>query len=67
MSIPGLDLTSEEVTPEKNPQQKKIPYSKPIPKQFQQQWMESKQPLLLAPPLEQHSNGNIFSFKKIVY
>lgn len=57
MSIPGLDFTSEESATEKATTQKKIPFSKPIPKQFQQQWMESKQPLLLAPPVEQHTNG----------
>lgn len=48
--IPGLDFTSEDSSTEKSATQKKIPFSKPIPKQFQQQWMESKQPLLLAPP-----------------
>ncbi|XP_035218148.1 pre-mRNA 3' end processing protein WDR33-like isoform X1 [Stegodyphus dumicola] len=57
--IPGLDFTSEESATEKSTQQKKIPFSKPIPKQFQQQWMESKQPLLLAPPQEERSNGEV--------
>ncbi|GFY57604.1 pre-mRNA 3' end processing protein WDR33 [Trichonephila inaurata madagascariensis] len=58
--IPGLDFTSEDSSAEKSTTQKKIPFSKPIPKQFQQQWMESKQPLLLAPPPENdRSNGEI--------
>ncbi|KAG8182502.1 hypothetical protein JTE90_020417 [Oedothorax gibbosus] len=56
--IPGLDFTSEEST-EKAAATKKIPFSKPIPKQFQQQWMESKQPLLLAPPPHEGTNGEI--------
>ncbi|GIY26002.1 hypothetical protein CDAR_439702 [Caerostris darwini] len=58
--IPGLDFTSEDSSTEKNTTQKKIPFSKPIPKQFQQQWMESKQPLLLAPPPDnERSNGEV--------
>nr|XP_042909518.1 pre-mRNA 3' end processing protein WDR33 [Parasteatoda tepidariorum] len=57
--IPGLDFASEEQASEKSTTQKKIPFSKPIPKQFQQQWMESKQPLLLAPPQEDRNNGEI--------
>ncbi|XP_054711536.1 pre-mRNA 3' end processing protein WDR33-like [Uloborus diversus] len=61
MHIPGLDFTTEESATEKSTQQKKTPFAKPIPKQFQQQWMESKQPLLLAPPPEsqERSNGQI--------
>lgn len=66
MSIPGLDFTSEESATEKSTTQKKIPFSKPIPKQFQQQWMESKQPLLLAPltlPVEQQNSNGLAYFK----
>lgn len=54
--IPGLDFGSSDdnkTSPGAQPQaqnQRKVPFSKPIPRQFQQQWMESKQPLLLAPP-----------------
>ncbi|CAL1263888.1 unnamed protein product [Larinioides sclopetarius] len=59
--IPGLDFTSEDSSTEKSATQKKIPFSKPIPKQFQQQWMESKQPLLLAPPVSEteRTNGEV--------
>ncbi|KAF8764686.1 pre-mRNA 3' end processing protein WDR33 like protein [Argiope bruennichi] len=56
--IPGLDFTSEDSFIEKSTIQKKIPFSKPIPKQFQQQWMESKQPLLLAPPTSESERTN---------
>ncbi|KAL3193728.1 hypothetical protein MRX96_002172 [Rhipicephalus microplus] len=52
--IPGLDLGPEETHSESHSggggRHKRTPFSKPIPKHFQQQWMENKQPLLLAPP-----------------
>ncbi|XP_054929493.1 pre-mRNA 3' end processing protein WDR33 isoform X3 [Dermacentor andersoni] len=53
-SIPGLDF-GEEVHESHSGgggggRHKRTPFSKPIPKHFQQQWMENKQPLLLAPP-----------------
>ncbi|XP_064459327.1 pre-mRNA 3' end processing protein WDR33-like [Ornithodoros turicata] len=52
MNIPGLDFGSEEHAnaERERHQHKRMPFAKPIPKQFQQQWMENKQPLLLAPP-----------------
>lgn len=56
LTIPGLDFATDDPLAEK--QQKKIPFSKPIPKQFQQQWMASKQPLLLAPPHESNGEAN---------
>lgn len=55
--IPGLDFALDDsISNEKTQVTKKTPFSKPIPKQFQQQWMESKQPLLLAPPSEDRNN-----------
>lgn len=54
--IPGLDFGNDEVLlPDRSQVQRKIPFAKPIPRQFQQQWMENKQPLLLAPPTEDSS------------
>ncbi|XP_013777092.1 pre-mRNA 3' end processing protein WDR33-like [Limulus polyphemus] len=55
-TIPGLDFGTEELShsekQQQQQQQRKIPHTKPIPKHFQQQWMENKQPLLLAPPTD---------------
>lgn len=50
MSIPGLDWGVDEVMGKdsKKVPQKKVPYAKPIPAQFQQAWAENKVPL--APP-----------------
>ncbi|XP_033838350.1 pre-mRNA 3' end processing protein WDR33 isoform X2 [Periophthalmus magnuspinnatus] len=50
MSIPGLDWGMDEVMSKdsKKVPQKKVPYAKPIPAQFQQAWAENKVPL--APP-----------------
>uniref|UniRef100_A0AAV2JVT3 Bindin n=1 Tax=Knipowitschia caucasica TaxID=637954 RepID=A0AAV2JVT3_KNICA len=50
MSIPGLDWGMDEVMGKdsKKVPQKKVPYAKPIPAQFQQAWAENKVPL--APP-----------------
>ncbi|XP_067139620.1 pre-mRNA 3' end processing protein WDR33 [Centruroides vittatus] len=56
--IPGLDFGNDEVLlPDRSQVQRKIPFAKPIPRQFQQQWMENKQPLLLAPPTEDSSKS----------
>ncbi|XP_056148810.1 pre-mRNA 3' end processing protein WDR33 isoform X2 [Lampris incognitus] len=48
MSIPGLDWGMEEVMNKdmKKVPQKKVPYAKPIPAQFQQAWAENKVPVL---------------------
>ncbi|XP_030629663.1 pre-mRNA 3' end processing protein WDR33 isoform X2 [Chanos chanos] len=48
MSIPGLDWGMEEVMQkdQKKVPQKKVPYAKPIPAQFQQAWAENKVPAL---------------------
>uniref|UniRef100_T1J4C0 Uncharacterized protein n=1 Tax=Strigamia maritima TaxID=126957 RepID=T1J4C0_STRMM len=51
--IPGLDFGSDSqggLLSDKPTTQKKVPYAKPIPRQFQQQWLENKRPLLAAPP-----------------
>lgn len=47
MSIPGLDWGMDEVMGKdaKKVPQKKVPYAKPIPAQFQQAWAENKVPL----------------------
>uniref|UniRef100_A0A8C9WMT8 pre-mRNA 3' end processing protein WDR33 n=1 Tax=Scleropages formosus TaxID=113540 RepID=A0A8C9WMT8_SCLFO len=52
MTIPGLDWGMEEVMQkdQKKVPQKKVPYAKPIPAQFQQAWAENKVPAL--PPGE---------------
>lgn len=44
-AIPGLDLDS--VTNDDKPKPKKVPFSKPIPRNFQAQWNETP-------------NGNVF-------
>ncbi|RVE61328.1 hypothetical protein OJAV_G00169650 [Oryzias javanicus] len=48
MSIPGLDWGMEEVMgrDSKKVPQKKVPYAKPIPAQFQQAWAENKVPMM---------------------
>ncbi|KAJ3595786.1 hypothetical protein NHX12_005089 [Muraenolepis orangiensis] len=48
MSIPGLDWGMDEVMSKdmKKVPQKKVPYAKPIPAQFQQAWAENKVPLV---------------------
>uniref|UniRef100_A0A3Q2QVK4 WD repeat domain 33 n=1 Tax=Fundulus heteroclitus TaxID=8078 RepID=A0A3Q2QVK4_FUNHE len=48
MSIPGLDWGVDEVMGKdsKKVPQKKVPYAKPIPAQFQQAWAENKVPIL---------------------
>ncbi|XP_023653946.2 pre-mRNA 3' end processing protein WDR33 [Paramormyrops kingsleyae] len=48
MTIPGLDWGMEEVMQkdQKKVPQKKVPYAKPIPAQFQQAWAENKVPAL---------------------
>ncbi|CAB1321466.1 unnamed protein product [Coregonus sp. 'balchen'] len=50
MSIPGLDWGIEEILQKdlKKVPQKKVPYAKPIPAQFQQAWADNK--VLLMPP-----------------
>ncbi|XP_058846029.1 pre-mRNA 3' end processing protein WDR33 isoform X2 [Acipenser ruthenus] len=52
MTIPGLDWGMEEMMLKdlKKVPQKKVPYAKPIPAQFQQAWAENKVPAL--PPGE---------------
>ncbi|MEE6516581.1 hypothetical protein FKM82_026149 [Ascaphus truei] len=52
MTIPGLDWGVDEVMQkdQKKVPQKKVPYAKPIPAQFQQAWMQNKVPLM--PPSE---------------
>lgn len=51
-NIPLLGFVNEE----NKEQQRKVPYAKPIPKQFQQQWnAETKTPSLLNVP---HNNNN---------
>lgn len=60
-AIPGLDYGIEEhgMLLDKQPvAQKKVPYAKPIPRQFQQQWMENKRPLLAAPPKDNSQLGS---------
>lgn len=52
LPIPGLDF-GDEGQEGRHGGHKRTPFSKPIPKHFQQQWMENKQPLLLAPPQDQ--------------
>uniref|UniRef100_A0AAZ3QDU8 WD repeat domain 33 n=1 Tax=Oncorhynchus tshawytscha TaxID=74940 RepID=A0AAZ3QDU8_ONCTS len=48
MSIPGLDWGIEEILQkdQKKVPQKKVPYAKPIPAQFQQAWADNKVPLV---------------------
>nr|XP_057924760.1 pre-mRNA 3' end processing protein WDR33 isoform X1 [Doryrhamphus excisus] len=48
MSIPGLDWGMDEVMGKDNKKvpQKKVPYAKPIPAQFQQAWAENKVPMM---------------------
>ncbi|XP_035489860.2 pre-mRNA 3' end processing protein WDR33 [Scophthalmus maximus] len=48
MSIPGLDWGMDEVMGKdsKKVPQKKVPYAKPIPAQFQQAWTENKVPMM---------------------
>uniref|UniRef100_A0A096LSQ7 pre-mRNA 3' end processing protein WDR33 n=1 Tax=Poecilia formosa TaxID=48698 RepID=A0A096LSQ7_POEFO len=48
MSIPGLDWGMDEVMgrDSKKVPQKKVPYAKPIPAQFQQAWAENKVPMM---------------------
>ncbi|XP_053739799.1 pre-mRNA 3' end processing protein WDR33 isoform X2 [Synchiropus splendidus] len=48
MSIPGLDWGMDEVMGKdaKKVLQKKVPYAKPIPAQFQQAWAENKVPAM---------------------
>uniref|UniRef100_A0A669DWI3 pre-mRNA 3' end processing protein WDR33 n=1 Tax=Oreochromis niloticus TaxID=8128 RepID=A0A669DWI3_ORENI len=48
MSIPGLDWGVDEVMGKdaKKVPQKKVPYAKPIPAQFQQAWAENKVPVM---------------------
>uniref|UniRef100_A0A3Q3X661 WD repeat domain 33 n=1 Tax=Mola mola TaxID=94237 RepID=A0A3Q3X661_MOLML len=48
MSIPGLDWGMDEVMGKdtKKVPQKKVPYAKPIPAQFQQAWAENKVPMM---------------------
>ncbi|XP_057714088.1 pre-mRNA 3' end processing protein WDR33 isoform X2 [Corythoichthys intestinalis] len=48
MSIPGLDWGMDEVMTKDNKRvpQKKVPYAKPIPQQFQQAWAENKVPTM---------------------
>ncbi|XP_061549339.1 pre-mRNA 3' end processing protein WDR33 isoform X4 [Phycodurus eques] len=48
MSIPGLDWGMDEVMGKDNKKvpQKKVPYAKPIPAQFQQAWAENKVPTM---------------------
>uniref|UniRef100_H3BCL4 pre-mRNA 3' end processing protein WDR33 n=1 Tax=Latimeria chalumnae TaxID=7897 RepID=H3BCL4_LATCH len=48
MTIPGLDWGMEEVMmkDQKKVPQKKVPYAKPIPAQFQQAWLQNKVPTL---------------------
>ncbi|XP_046883194.1 pre-mRNA 3' end processing protein WDR33 isoform X3 [Hypomesus transpacificus] len=48
MSIPGLDWGMEEVMLKdmKKVPQKKVPYAKPIPAQFQQAWADNKVPAM---------------------
>lgn len=55
LPIPGLDFGADDsANPSDKPQtQKKVPYAKQIPHQFQRQWMENKRPLLTAPPKDQ--------------
>ncbi|KAG8580749.1 hypothetical protein GDO81_007407 [Engystomops pustulosus] len=52
MTIPGLDWGMDEVMQkdQKKVPQKKVPYAKPIPAQFQQAWLQNKVPLM--PPSE---------------
>lgn len=40
-SIPGLDLDIISVGEDKHAKMKKVPYSKPIPRNFQAQWNET--------------------------
>uniref|UniRef100_A0A6Q2ZDN6 pre-mRNA 3' end processing protein WDR33 n=1 Tax=Esox lucius TaxID=8010 RepID=A0A6Q2ZDN6_ESOLU len=48
MSIPGLDWGIEDILQKdlKKVPQKKVPYAKPIPAQFQQAWADNKVPLV---------------------
>ncbi|XP_077471562.1 pre-mRNA 3' end processing protein WDR33 isoform X2 [Stigmatopora argus] len=48
MSIPGLDWGMDEVMGKDNKRvpQKKVPYAKPIPPQFQQAWADNKVPAM---------------------
>ena len=48
-AIPGLDFSSSNTSAnDRLVTRKKIPYSKPIPKQFEMAWEEGKQPALLG-------------------
>ncbi|XP_077412257.1 pre-mRNA 3' end processing protein WDR33 isoform X2 [Vanacampus margaritifer] len=51
MSIPGLDWGMDEVMGKDNKRvpQKKVPYAKPIPAQFQQAWAENRVPSMPTP------------------
>ncbi|GAB6019765.1 WD repeat-containing protein 33 [Chamberlinius hualienensis] len=59
-NIPGLDFGNEEPPSanDKTPVIKKMPYAKPISKQFQQHWMETKRPLLVSPSSNNNNNNN---------
>lgn len=43
-AIPGLDLDSSLLVNEEKSKPKKVPFSKPIPRNFQAQWNESLTP-----------------------
>jgi hypothetical protein len=55
-SIPGFDIPADGGV-EEDRSKKKLPFAKPIPKQFQQQWNEVRN-VLPAPPPESPTDGS---------
>ncbi|KAL2097931.1 hypothetical protein ACEWY4_007138 [Coilia grayii] len=68
MTIPGLDWGMEDLMQkdQKKVPQKKVPYAKPIPAQFQQAWSENKVPVLPASetPKDRKDEKNVEGKKK---
>ncbi|XP_048103122.1 pre-mRNA 3' end processing protein WDR33 isoform X2 [Alosa alosa] len=68
MTIPGLDWGMEDLMQKdlKKVPQKKVPYAKPIPAQFQQAWSENKVPALPTPemPKERKDEKKVDGKKK---
>lgn len=42
--IPGLDLDTSQINDRRSDRDKKVPYSKPIPRNFQAQWNDTGRP-----------------------
>lgn len=56
-SIPGLGLGQENDSKnneEGPPQQRKVPFSKPVPKQFESQWQDRSRPMINPDENDRH-------------